>query len=257
MAQDVLGPRCAGKLGAGTNTYFTEINREHPPLDMADAICYSVNPQVHATDNATLMENAAAQAETVRSARAFASGKWIALTPVTLRPRFNPHAPASGGAAPDPRQRGLISAAWTLASIKYVAESRANSITYFETSGPAGLIYGSVFPLYHVFADIAELSSGDIVPVSSTEPLKAVSALVTRGDSARLFIANTTGAPVEAGWPAWLRKPVRMRMLCASQHSQATSDPEKWREDSWTPFRRPSTVELPPYAVLTIDAALR
>jgi hypothetical protein len=115
----------------------------------------------------------------------------------------------------------------------------------------------AVFPLYHVFADIAELSSGDVVPVSSTDPLKALATLVKRGDSARMLIANLTGAPVEAGWPSWLGKAVRMRMLSASQHLQATSDPEKWREDSWTPFRRPATVELPPYSVLTIDASLR
>ena len=53
------------KVGAGTNAYFTELNRERPPTELLDLVCYSMNPQVHAFDNASLVETLETQAQTV------------------------------------------------------------------------------------------------------------------------------------------------------------------------------------------------
>jgi D-apionolactonase len=89
------------KFGGGTNLYFTEINRERPPLDALKLFCYSINPQVHAVDDLSLIENLAAQAETVRSARHFAGALPIALTPDMPKPRFNPHNGLHGFAQAD------------------------------------------------------------------------------------------------------------------------------------------------------------
>jgi hypothetical protein len=44
-------------IGTGTNAWFTEINREHPPIEAADWLCYAISPQTHAIDSLTLMEN--------------------------------------------------------------------------------------------------------------------------------------------------------------------------------------------------------
>ncbi|MDF3043253.1 MAG: hypothetical protein K0Q71_5959 [Thermomicrobiales bacterium] len=60
-------------IGGGTRGYFTELNRaaKDLPLDGMDVVGYTINPQVHAFDNASLTETLEAQPETVRSARAF------------------------------------------------------------------------------------------------------------------------------------------------------------------------------------------
>ena len=58
------------KIGAGTNAYFTDLNRGRPPVDVLDLVCYSINPQVHAFDNSSLVETLGAQAVTVESAPA-------------------------------------------------------------------------------------------------------------------------------------------------------------------------------------------
>ena len=87
------------KIGAGTNAYFTDLNRERPPVDVLDLVCYSINPQVHAFDNSSLMETLEAQAITVESTRQFTDGLPIAVTPVTLLARFNPNAT---GPEPEP-----------------------------------------------------------------------------------------------------------------------------------------------------------
>ena len=45
---------------------FTELNRATLPLEGMDVVGYTINPQVHAFDNASLTESLAAQAETPR-----------------------------------------------------------------------------------------------------------------------------------------------------------------------------------------------
>jgi hypothetical protein len=224
------------------------------------------------------MENLESQADTVRTARSFAGEKWIAVTPVTLKPRFNPF--GAGAAARDrlppfvdERQMSMFGAAWTLGSIKYLAEAGANSITYYDCAGWTGVmeradgssmprlfrsLSGGVFPLYHVFADVADMSSGEAVQVQSSDPLKLCAVLLRRADRGRLMIANLTPAPVEAAWSAWIGKAARMRTFSASQYDRAATAPEKWREESWTPLKKSvSVLELPAYSVTSIDTTLR
>jgi hypothetical protein len=131
------------KLGSGTNAFFTELNRGRPSFGLLDLVCYSLNPQVHAFDNLSLVETLAAQASTVESTRQFCEGLPIAVSPVTLKMRFNPNAtgpePEPGpGELPsqvDVRQMSLFGAGWTLGSLKYLGEIGPQTITYDENTG--------------------------------------------------------------------------------------------------------------------------
>src|SRR5205823_13641010 len=122
------------------------LNRNRPNAEALDFVCYSVNPQVHAFDNSSLVETLATQATTVESTRQFVGRVPIAITPITLKPRYNPDAagpepaprPGELPAAVDPRQPSLFAAGWTVGSLKYVAESGVASATYFETTGWRG-----------------------------------------------------------------------------------------------------------------------
>ncbi len=148
LARDLLAkvdPNCG--LGAGSKAYFTELNRGRPPVGsgVLDFVCYSINPQVHAFDNRSIVENLQAQGATVACARELAGGLPVVVTPVTLRPRFNPNAtgPAAGpatGELPaevDPRQMSLLGAGWTLGSLSALIAAGASSLTYYETTGGA------------------------------------------------------------------------------------------------------------------------
>ena len=178
-------PKLRGQVLVGTNNYFTELNRQRPPKNAGDGTCYSINPQVHAFDNDTLVENLEAQASTVRTARSFAGDRWIAVTPVTLRPRF---IPANGAPVdPDPRQSSPFNAAWTLGSIKYLAEAGANSITYYEVTGKGGILG---FPVEKVFASIK--GADGIVPSQSSDTLRVNAAVFTRGRERQVVLANMT-----------------------------------------------------------------
>ncbi len=76
-----------------------------------------------------------------------------------------------------------------------LAASGAASVTYFETTGWRGIVErdagnpmperfpsspGDVFPLYHVFADLAEWRAGTLVDAASSDPL-VIEALVVLG----------------------------------------------------------------------------
>ena len=179
-------------IASGTNIYFTELNRERPPLDLIDQACYSINPQVHAFDNTSLVENLEAQGDTLRSARAFLGNKPIAVTPITLRPRFNPEAKARVINPPDPRQSTPFAAAWTLGSIKYMAENGAASVTYFEATGPGGLIHDRILPVGHLLQEVLPWQDAAVYLAKSSDPLKAVALVATKGKSRATFLANLT-----------------------------------------------------------------
>ena len=47
----------------GTNAYFAELNRQRPGIRFP--VAFSINPQVHAFDDLSLIENLEAQPETI------------------------------------------------------------------------------------------------------------------------------------------------------------------------------------------------
>ena len=281
LARTHLGPVAPdAAFVTGTDAYFAELNRDRPPLDQLDGLCYSINPQVHAFDDASLVESLEAQGETVRSAREFSGGKPIVVSPITLRPRFNPNATGPAGepapgtlpAQVDPRQLSLFGAGWTLASVKHLAEAGAASLTYFETVGWRGVMeHGAgapdpdlfpsepdtVFPVYHLLADVGDFAGGEVVSSRSSRPLEVeVLALRTR-DRTRLLLANLT--PEVRGVVVRLPGPppaVRVRLLDGDAAVAAGRDPQGFRS---LPGARQELVGgalrvcLPPYAVARVD----
>jgi hypothetical protein len=174
--------RLATEIGAGSDWNFRELNHEHAVgrlgLTGADAVFWSINPQVHACDDLSVMETLEAQAATGLTARRIAGRRALVVSPLTLRQRFNPVAtgvatPVAPGELPapvDPRQREDFAAAWTVGSIAALASVRVASATCFETTGWRGLMErgsgsllpdkfpsrpGELFPVYRVFAALA------------------------------------------------------------------------------------------------------
>jgi hypothetical protein len=193
-------PAAAGPLGGGTNHYFTELNRQRMAASLVDTACYSINPQVHAFDDRSLIENLEPQADTVLTARKFLGATPIAVSPVTLRPRFNPMAKPWKYDDPgrfDPRQSTPFAAAWTVGSVKYLAEAGAKSVTYFETFGPGGCLNDSgAYPLYDSFAMLAPVARTRVFPVSSSDPLRAVALRLESEKLSRLLLVNLTSERV-------------------------------------------------------------
>ena len=185
LAERHLAPK-GFRVATGTNAYFAELNRQRPPKGAA--VCYSINPQVHTFDDLSLVETLEAQPATVESALQFCDRDLI-VSPITLRPRFNPNAtdPAKQGedlaSVTDPRQSTLLCAAWTVGSLaRLLPLDRVESLTFYETSGPRGVMnldpdsanpeatrasHGKIFPVYYIFEAIAGIRN--LLPVSISD----------------------------------------------------------------------------------------
>jgi hypothetical protein len=201
-ARGALGAVARGaRFSGGTDRYFAELNRRRPSPAGLDRLGFSLNPQVHAFDDATLFENVASLPWLAETARAFAAGLPLALTPVTLRPRSDPRPPASRaeGEPPftdDPRQAAPVAAAWTLALIGSAAQAGFSSLTFFELTGPRGLILdGRPYPVYHALAELAALGEAAFALARSRRPERVQAVALRAGRRTRLVLANVSDDP--------------------------------------------------------------
>jgi len=266
-------------LGGGTNNSFADLNRRRESAAQADLAVFAVNPQVHAFDDRTLIENLDGQAHAAHSAKWVAHGKPVVISPVTLRPRFNAEAvgpeplqaPGELPFAVDPRQMSLFGAGWTLGSVHALARSGVSSATYFETTGWRGVMEteagsplpelfasfpGGVFPLYHVLADIAG-SRAEVLVTYSSRPLDAEAlALRTGTGKVRLLVANHTGTTQLVRLTDLPAATATVRILDLGNVQSAMQDPEAYRS---APGARIDVVDgvvelgLEAYALATLD----
>jgi D-apionolactonase len=265
------------RFAGGTDLWFTELNRARPELAGLDGVFYSIAATVHADDDVSVMETPSAQGDTVRSARALAPDRDVFVGPVTIRPRSWPFGALEGYRGlpfqVDPRQPAVFGAAWTVASLKHLAEAGAASITYFETSGWRGVMEreagsgrpevfrsraGSVFPLYHVLADYGEWRGETVLsPARSSRPL-AVEALVAHGNAGgHALVANLTAERQRCSLGPLGASEVAFRVLDETTTEQAGDDPEAFRSQR---ERCPVAngrleLELAPYVVVRVDPA--
>lgn len=261
-------------IGGGTNADLYQLNLQRPPTDV-DFICWSMNPQVHAFDNASIAETPEAATQQIASVRTYFPGKPLVVSPVTLKPRFNPVATGVEPAVPpgelppqvDPRQLSLFAAAWTLAMIKALAESGIDSVTFYETTGWRGVmeteagstlpakfpsIAGAVFPLYHVLADVGEFAGGEVWRTEYSDLLSVASLCLQAGQRRRLMLANLSAEPRRMSLK-YFDGIARARILDASTRLTAMTSPEEFRAGS-SPFHG-AELELAPYALATLDFA--
>lgn len=205
------------KTGSGTNLNFVNINRNRPAGSASNILCFPVHPQEHSSDNLSLVENIEAQKYTIASARQFAPGIEIFISPVTIQRRFNAHnsfieLPLQGSDVPqniDSRLMSLFGGCWTAGSMKYLFEAGADSITYYETKGERGIIQGEndslwpsvfpaakgmIFPVFHVFSFLLTNKSFRVIRSKSSKPLSTDCLALSDGKQARIILVNFTGS---------------------------------------------------------------
>ena len=205
------------RTGAGTNANFAQLNRNRPDPMHLDYLSYSIHPQEHANDNTTLTENLQAQSYTVESAGKFTGGIGIWISPVNITRRFNansenyenPDKPEGYPPQVDSRLMSLYGACWTAGSLKYLIESGAAGITYFETAGERGIIQGDspsrwpekfktvagmIFPIYFVFRFILQNKEFRVMKSGSSDPLKVASLILTDGKELKFLLINFTSS---------------------------------------------------------------
>jgi hypothetical protein len=264
-------------VAAGTDGDFAELNRDRPPVDSWDGVAYSINPQVHAFDERSLVETLAAQATTVATTRSFAGSTPVIVSPITLRQRFNPSAIDDGTlgqadlpSSVDPRQMSLFAAGWALGSIASLTAAGVASLTYFETVGMRGLMAaagrsssgsfparpGMAYPMFHVFADLADRKATKPTSVASATPELAAVAALRRDGRIRVMVANLTGSPVPIAVGPFAGDLAEIRVLDDETAEEAMLAPARFRRrlDRIAVRRGRVSLVLGPFAYACIDA---
>ena len=137
-------------VGGGNFMYFTELNRKPPPFEGLDFVIHSTCAIVHAADDRSVTETVQTLPYIINSGRSLFGGKPYCLGPVGIGTRTSPF---GGGPAPnphsgrvamcrnDPRQRGLLGAAWHLGIAARAAEEGVTSLILGAPTGDHGLLH--------------------------------------------------------------------------------------------------------------------
>lgn len=274
-AQEHLGSLAPGvAVVAGSGKYFAELNRIRPEAPCV--VSFPLNPQVHAFDNRSLVENLEGQAHAVRTACSF-SGRPVVVSPVTLRRRPRPdeaglRVPLDPDTLPpqvDLRQMSLFGAAWTLGSLaELTVLEELHSLTYFETTGWLGVMEseagpllptrfpsapGEVFPMFHVFADLAGFSA--VAALGLDDPRLTGLCLFDGSGARRLLLANLTGE-VQSVLVKTRQPSLVVRLLDEANLERAMADPLSYRAEARQPFAAEGSavrIGMLPYAVAALE----
>ncbi len=260
-------------VGGGTDADFFQLNNNRPPEGMMDFVSVPLRPCAHQFDRATIVENLEGQREVLRAM----AERWpqtpLAVSPVSFRTRAQKGPVAAPGELPaqaDVRQMSLLGAAWTVGCIKAVAESGAQSLTLFQTTGLRGIMErgsgsdapqdfnsmpGGVFPVYFVLAALTGWRGATVVEALSGAPRSAEVLVLEKDGRRRALLANYTPQPrrvVLARDGAPVFSSAQTVVVESGNVLAAMSDPGAFLA---SPPQRVTdgTVLLPPYAVAWVD----
>ena len=263
------------RLGGGMFSFFTELNRKHPPAKQLDFVVNTTCPIVHAADDRSVMETLEALPYQVSTARTFIGKTAYRIGPSGIGCRDNPHG-ATWTPNPDnlrvcltklePRQRGLFAAAWTLGYIATLARTGIEAIAVGAPTGPLGIIYRkaehkqpwyellsgpAVFPAYHVIGGLTRASGQKLVDVESSDSAK-VQALACKGKGGTtLWLANLTAEnqPVKL---SGAKGAIFGATLDEDSFVMATTDPQGFHK-SWKAMKNSLMLKAYAVAVLSIN----
>jgi len=202
------------RLGGGMFSFFTELNRKRPPVELLDFVTFTTVAIFHAGDDRSAMETLESIPYLAKSAQSFVGGKPYHVGPSSIGLRMNPY-----GEAPmanpdnirqamngmDPRQRGLFAAAWSLGFVTRFIKGGASAITVGGGVGEFGIAYakmdylqpwfdenGGVYPVYHVFKGLAALRGKPLVDLTISTPREIQAIAAATDDGVEVWIANLT-----------------------------------------------------------------
>ncbi len=263
------------KLGGGMFSFFTELNRKHPPAQLLDFVCNTTCPIVHAADDRSVMETLEALPYQVTTARSFIGSTVHRIGPSAIGCRDNPHG-ATYTPNPEnerlclvkmePRQRGLFGAAWTLGYIATLARAGVEAISMGAPTGPLGLIYResdyaqpyfdawkgtAVYPAYHVVTGLARAAGMKLVAATSSDRAR-VECLAWKVKGATLLsIANLTAQDQSISITGHEGGAMFAGVLDEDSFGQATTDPRGF-QGSWKAIKG-GALKLKAYAVAFVS----
>lgn len=260
------------RIGGGMFSYFTELNRKRPPLADIDLVTFTTSGLVHAGDDRSATEGLEALPYIARSVAAIAGDRPWNVGPSALGMRMNPYGsvPAENPGnirqamnRADPRQRGLLGAAYYLGIFAHMARGGAASLSLGGGVGEFGIVHsrgfgaapwfdkaGGVYPAFHVFKGLAALKGARLLDCKTFPPrnIQAVAAETAAGREA--WIANLTGERIKLPTPTGFESG-SLFVLDADSFVQAAGDPSAAERATAQPG---PMLEFGPYAVARLTS---
>ena len=260
-------PGCA--IGGGNFMYFTELNRKPPPFEGLDFVIHPTCAIVHAADDRSVTETVETLPYIIRSGRSLFGDKPCCLGPVGIGTRTSPFGgppapnPHSGRVAMcrnDPRQRGLLGAAWHLGIAARAADGGVQSLILGAPTGDHGLVHhpgdspqpwfdehGGRFPVWHVMRGVYG-ASGRPRRVTEVSVPREVQALAFETDAGLdLWIANLMGEDRRVRLDGLGGASMRVAVLDEESFVACTGDPDAL--DGVETSASDNGLNLRPYAV--------
>jgi hypothetical protein len=140
----------------------------------------------------------------------------------------------------------LFGACWTAGSMKYLSESGARGITYYETAGERGIIQGDfdsrwpehfrtskgmIFPIYHFFNWLLKDKSFKLIRSKSSSPLEVDCLALSNGRLIKLALVNFTSADQNIMIHGFSGE-IKTKVLNSESYADAAAD-FKWIEKNW------------------------
>lgn len=182
--------------GGGMVSFFPELNRKRPPVELLRFVSHGLCPIVHAADDVSVMETLEAIPHILRSAKAIIGTCDYRLGPSTIAMRQNPYGnrtipnPQNDRvcmADDDPRHRARFGAAYTLGVAASIASAGVSVWTPAGVYGPRGLDG----PITEVIAALAKCAGQ---PVRHAEIAGGVATLII---GTTRFEANLTPETIQ------------------------------------------------------------
>ena len=117
-------------IGAGTDANFAQLNRNRPKPASLDFICYSIQPQEHASDTLSIIENIQGQADTIQTIKTFSGDMRIHIAALSFFKRFNANINyiSNNEIAKYECEGSNFEAAWFIASLHQLIVAGADSV---------------------------------------------------------------------------------------------------------------------------------
>lgn len=194
---------------SGTDQFFNELNRSRPDYAGLSGVTFALNPQVHAADDRSLMQNTGSLPYMAVSCRALYPDRELAVGPVHLVGPNGPFpaglpAPGEPPAGLDARHWSLFGAAWTVGMLEAAVRAGVDHMTLYDVAGPRGLALldpsecpawltkpaGSAFALQWPFSLLRRLPSGSTTLLAARRSEDCALLGLESGERRLLILAN-------------------------------------------------------------------
>ncbi|GAA6179745.1 hypothetical protein NBRC116594_11830 [Shimia sp. NS0008-38b] len=182
--------------GGGMVSFFPELNRKRPPVEMLSFVSHGLCPIVHAADDLSVMGTLEAIPHITRSARAIIGDLDYRIGPSTIAMRHNPYGNRTlpnpnqqrvAMANDDPRHKAKFGAAYTMGLAAALAPANVAIWTPAALYGPRGIVSErKAWPIVEVLRSLALMARQ---PVKSSQIGQGLAQLQVADTE---FLANLT-----------------------------------------------------------------